>query len=137
MVYIYLTLFIERCIVLVNMGVQDAQNMAQALLREHKLDAWSFKFDGATRRFGYCDYRNRVISVSKPLSKLNTEERVKNTILHEIAHVLTPGANHTLRWKLAALKIGCDGEARYNGKAVVLPPTKFRYKYEAVCEKCG
>src|SRR4051794_21638203 len=108
MAYIYLTVLDDRCIISVIMRVQDAQNMAHTLLKQHALETWSFTFDTATRRFGYCDFRSRVISLSKPLTQLNAEERVKNTLLHEIAHALTPGANHTKMWKIRAMAIGCD-----------------------------
>ena len=49
---------------------------------------WKFKFDNAKRRFGCCYYSTKTISLSKSMANLNPNE-IKNTILHEIAHILT------------------------------------------------
>lgn len=100
-------------------------------MKEHGI-TYHFQFDNATRRFGYCDLTDRLISLSKPLVELNSEERVRNTILHEIAHALAPrGSGHDWQWKIIATKIGCDARRTYDKNLVNSPPPK----YKAVCER--
>jgi hypothetical protein len=74
---------------------------------------WKFAFDRAKTRAGQCDYTHKVISLSEyyvsesyvPLAD------IRNTILHEIAHVLAgDAAGHGREWKKKALEIGCDGQ---------------------------
>ncbi len=92
------------------MNLDDARALAEAWIEQHGLHGWRFTFDRAVRRFGQCDYLRRTISLSAALTELNDEHRVENTILHEIAHALTPGANHGPEWKRVAASIGCDAQ---------------------------
>ena len=71
------------------MDLQHARQLAIDLIEAHGLaPRWKFAFDRAIRRFGNCDYTRRRITLSAPLTLLNDEEKVKDTILHEIAHAL-------------------------------------------------
>ena len=117
------------------MNLFQAQNLAIDLMRKHNLleQGWRFQFDNAKRRFGVCKYRPKIIGLSKELTLLNDENRVKNTILHEIAHALTPGHNHDNVWKRKAIEIGCDGNRCYSSKVVATPESK----YVAVCKGCN
>jgi predicted SprT family Zn-dependent metalloprotease len=68
------------------------------------------------------------------LVELNTEARIENTILHEIAHALVGcGHGHDLTWKRMALAIGCDGNRCYSEKNTQV----VRGNLEAICPKCG
>jgi len=118
------------------MKLQDAKNLAIELMDKHGLleNRWHFQFDNAKRRFGRCSFRLQVISLSKHLVELNDEARVKNTILHEIAHALVgarQGHNHV--WRRKAIEIGCDGERCYSSDEVEKPESK----YIAECSGCG
>lgn len=44
---------------------------------------------------------------------------VRDTILHEIAHAITPGAGHIQLWKDTAISIGCSGERYYNCEGTI------------------
>ena len=114
------------------MNLQEAKDLAISLMEEHGLiDArWYFRFDNAKRRFGVCNYTYKRISLSTALTELNDIEKVKDTILHEIAHALV-GFNHghDWVWKQKALEIGCNGDRCYSSDEVVTTSAK----YEAVC----
>ena len=79
------------------MDIRKAEILALTLIEKHlsndKFD-WQFKFDNSKRRFGQCVYGRKyglpyhMIKLSKPLVALNSEEQVRDTILHEIAHAL-------------------------------------------------
>jgi predicted SprT family Zn-dependent metalloprotease len=117
------------------MDLSKAETLAKELIKQHGLNeaGWIFKFDNAKRRFGSCRYRSRIITLSKHLTELNDENRIRNTILHEIAHALTPGHGHNWIWKAKALEIGCDGDRCYSGKVVSTPESK----YIAICKGCN
>jgi predicted SprT family Zn-dependent metalloprotease len=104
----------------------EAANLAKSLMRQHGLvDAgWSFKFDHARRRFGSCAPTLKRITLSRPLTFLNTEAEVRDTILHEIAHALTPGDGHGRKWKAACVRIGAKPQRCYTDQQVVAPPRR-------------
>ncbi len=106
----------------------QAEIMAYAmnLLSEHRLYAWSFKFDNHKRRFGVCNYREQYIGVSWAVAQLNKDADIIDTIRHEIAHALTPGADHTRRWKLAAMACGARPET-CAAKHVIQVPGRWQY----------
>jgi predicted SprT family Zn-dependent metalloprotease len=118
------------------MELFKAQELANILMSKHDLTAkgWRFEFDTAKRRFGCCNHRYRKITLSKALVQVNTEERVKNTILHEIAHALVGcGHGHDWVWRNKAIEIGCDGKRCYTSENTTIPESK----YIAVCKSCG
>ena len=118
------------------MDLRHAHLLANNLMVKHGLisKGWSFSFDNAKRRFGVCRYRTKRISLSKHLVELNSEARVTNTILHEIAHALVgPGCGHGAIWKQVAINIGCNGERCYSSHDTVTPQPN----YQAVCGTCG
>jgi predicted SprT family Zn-dependent metalloprotease len=115
------------------MTLEGARKLAQELMRLHKLPPqWSFAFDRSKVRFGKCNYGKQQISLSRHLVELNSEEEVRDTILHEIAHALAPrGAGHGPVWQSLALSIGCNGQRCY-GQQVVRPAPKHR----GTCPSC-
>jgi predicted SprT family Zn-dependent metalloprotease len=116
------------------MNLTSAHLTAFELMKKHGLVAmgWTFKFDNAKSRFGVCRYRSRVIGLSAPLTLLNDEAQVVDTILHEIAHALTPRHHHDAVWRAKAIEIGCNGERCYSSADVNTP----KGSYEAVCPCC-
>jgi predicted SprT family Zn-dependent metalloprotease len=115
------------------MKLNDAESLALDLMGKHGLHDWQFKFDNALRRFGLCKTRIRVISLSKRLVELNEEPRVRDCILHEIAHALAPkDETHGSEWKRIAKSIGCDGKRCYDPD-VVTPPSRW----VGTCPACG
>ena len=75
-------------------------------MARHGLGDWTFQFDRAKRRFGACNYTTRTISLSRTLTRLNDDAAVRETLLHEIAHALTPGAGHGPAWQVKCLEFG-------------------------------
>ncbi len=110
-----------------------AQQLAKNLMLKHNLTSWTFVFDNSVRRFGQCCYTARTIKLSKHLTALNDEATVKDTILHEIAHALTPGAHHGWAWKRKCIEIGAKPERCYTSENTVTP----KLRYVAECQGCG
>ncbi len=117
------------------MDLALAKRLAIKLMTEHGLieKGWSFDFDNSKRGFGYCNYRLTTIGLSKPLTMLNDEVQVRDTILHEIAHALVGGYNnHNHIWKAKAIEIGCNGKLFYGDEV-----KKPKSKYILLCNTCG
>lgn len=116
------------------MDIKRAHKIATDLLNYY-VSSYTFGFDKAQRRFGYCVSRDNhaFLSFSKTLTELNSEEQFIDTVLHEIAHALTPKAHHGREWKHVAIAIGCNGSRCYSGE-VVQAPAKFVGKCP-VCPK--
>ena len=117
------------------MDLNKAQELANLLMVKHGIavQGWRFQFDNARRRFGCCMYRSKRITLSKYLTQLNDENTVRNTILHEIAHALTPRHHQDWVWKAKAREIGCTGDRCYSSKSVATPESR----YIAICSGCN
>src|SRR2546421_7680141 len=104
------------------MHLSDARTLATELMQKHGLAEWRFRFDHAGRRFGSCRTSQKLITLSRPLTILNSSDQVRDTILHEIAHALTPGDGHGERWRAMCQQIGAAAIRCYDDDAVVSPP---------------
>ena len=91
----------------------DAWALARALMDEHGLQEWNFRFDRARRRAGSCVHATRTITLSGTLTQLYSEADVRGVILHEIAHALVgPAHRHDAVWKAQARALGVSDRAR-------------------------
>lgn len=112
-----------------------AMDLAKDLMLKHGIThkGWVFDWDLAMRRFGFCSYREKKVSLSWELVKKNPEEQVKDTILHEIAHALVgPRHGHDGVWRAMCTQIGATPERCYNSQVArpELPLIRF-------CTNCG
>lgn len=116
------------------MKLNEAKDLAIKLMTKHGIieQGWSFEFDNAKRRFGCCKYRSKRITLSVYLTELNLVDKVKDTILHEIAHALCPRQGHNQVWKRKAIEIGCSGNRCYNSAEV----ETVKGNYVATCSGC-
>jgi predicted SprT family Zn-dependent metalloprotease len=91
--------------------LRDAFAMAEYLLEVHGLEGWEVVYDNAKRRAGICRYADQVIGLSAPLTAVHSEDDVRDTILHEIAHALVGARHgHDETWRRTAVAIGSSGE---------------------------
>jgi predicted SprT family Zn-dependent metalloprotease len=114
-------------------NLDDARALAHDLMRRHGVGDWTFAFDRAKRRLGCCHYGSRSITLSAPLTRLNDTGVIRDTLLHEIAHALTPGAGHGPSWKRAAAALGAAPRPCASAADVALPPAP----YTLLCDGCG
>jgi predicted SprT family Zn-dependent metalloprotease len=119
------------------MDTTTATKMVVDLFEEFGLmeigNKWQFRWDNSKSRFGCCRHQYRQISLSKPLTLLNTEAEVSDVIRHEIAHALA-GANagHGAAWKRQCMITGARPSRCYSEK-VVTPQARWRVE----CPSCG
>ena len=98
------------------MTLTDIQAFAEAKLLEHNLTDWQFKFGKSKRALGVCKRSTKVIEFSKHWIEVLEDDEIKDTILHEIAHALTPeDKGHGNAWKAACRRIGARPERVHRG----------------------
>lgn len=116
------------------MTLQDAMWMAEDLIEEWLPgQGWRLRFDNAKRRCGICRPMKKEIGLSRHYVRLNNEAEVRDTILHEIAHALTPRHGHDRVWKAACRKVGARPVRCADSAKVAMPAAPW----QATCADCG
>src|ERR1700722_17497176 len=77
---------------------------ARRLMDLHGLKEWEFGINSNVRRTGVCYYPRKTapgrIELSAHFVERNTEEEIRDTLLHEIAHAIVgPGHGHDAAWR--------------------------------------
>ena len=91
------------------------KTLARDLMDVHGLKEWSIRLNNAKMTAGQCNCIKKEITLSRHLAT-QEEARIRNTILHEIAHALVGAeAGHGPIWRKKAIEIGCDGKRCYEG----------------------
>lgn len=113
-------------------SLKDTQTIAETLLEAHGLaqQGWRFVFDNAKTRGGQCRHHDQVISMSRNLVTLWTEDQVREVMIHEIAHALVgPGQGHGRVWAAKMRELGAVPSSTHNFETV-------RGRYAAYCDSC-
>jgi len=105
----------------------DALRQARALMHLHGLEGWTVKLDNAKARYGQCCHDTKQISLSRYLTAVRTEAEVYNTVLHEIAHALTPRHRHDAVWQRKFIALGGDGKTHSDLKPEARASLPYRY----------
>ncbi len=100
------------------------------LLSDNGLYHWKCKLSKSKTSWGHCDFRRSTIYLSKYLLEFGCHEEILQTILHEIAHALTPSdRDHGAEWFATARNLGYSG---YRNAERVLP---FKHKFIGHCNQ--
>ncbi len=139
------------------MDLKKAKELCLELMDKHGLTKeknWRFGWINSQSTAGCCSYKiNRgeysplflhlpkypeggKIQLSKFITSIHTEEKVRDTILHEIAHGLTKGHDHDYVWQRKAIEIGCNGQRYYHECEELAEAKKAVAKYIGVCPLC-
>lgn len=103
------------------MNIQDAEKIARELMAKHLDDSWTLAFNSKLTALGQCNYTQKKILLSKPLTEVNNEQILREVVLHEIAHALTPSwAGHNSVWKEKCIEIGGTGKKYGNREAYII-----------------
>ncbi|PPI25087.1 SprT-like domain-containing protein [Rathayibacter sp. AY1B5] len=95
--------------------LDDVARWADALIEEHLDPSWSFALDHARTRGGACHWTRRRITVSRHLAARWSDEEVRQTLLHEVAHALAgPDAGHGPQWGRIAGRLGYTGSRTHS-----------------------
>ena len=111
--------------------------MARTLMTEYGVGRLEFAFDGGKRRLGAMHSMRvngqvipKKITLSRHYTVLLPEDEIRDVILHEIAHALTPGHNHNAVFMAACRKVGAR-PAR-----CAMPSASPEHSIEGWCPKC-
>lgn len=118
------------------MQTSQAIALAKQLLNEHGYGYVPIRLTRTKVQLGRVSWkRDRSIhymGLSAHHIMLNDEDEIRETILHEIAHMIAgPKVNHGTAWKLAAKRIGAKPERC--SSVAVCPPGR----YKAICQQCN
>lgn len=125
------------------MTIYQAISLAKSLIRKYpELGGWGVTTNRRKRAFGVCNYTYRRIELSEFLIPHMTDEAIKDTIIHEIAHALTRGHNHDHVWRRKCIELGGDGrrvggDEKYKGGAETRKELDKTAKYTFTCPVCG
>ena len=87
----------------------EIQELALELMSLHGLieNGWSFSWCKRKTCWGLCNYTKKSIQLSSFLFTPDVKyQSVKETIIHEIAHALTPFHGHDWVWQMKCREIG-------------------------------
>ena len=118
--------------------LNEVKILSTKMMKLHGIDDWSFIIEEKKCPMGHADYRNRLISLSKWHVVFSDMAEIRNTILHEIAHVLdylSRGySSHDKIWK--KLFISIDGNGKRCGNISYDVEKKLK-KWIYICPNCG
>lgn len=91
----------------------EATQFCREQLNKHGLKEWSIRLnqDINSGFLGLCSYKDKCIILSAHHIDTHPEPDVKDTILHEVAHALTPFCAHNETWRAKAIELGCSPTA--------------------------
>lgn len=110
------------------MDYNSAVALALKLIDEYNIN-YELEIDNKKSAAGTCTWKKKVIKLSKPFIEAMNEAEVKDVILHEIAHALTPYKGHSHEWKRKAIEIGCSGKRTCS--------IGIKGKYNFKCPNCN
>lgn len=94
------------------MNETEVIHLGNSLLKEHNLEDWIIDISKTQSCIGQCFYHEKTIKFSKFFLD-NSEEKIKNIILHEIAHALVgPQHGHNRVFKNKCYEIGTEASSR-------------------------
>lgn len=109
------------------MNLIEANQQATALLRLHGLtdQGWRIQWENTRGRAGVCHYNTRTIAFSRIVFRHLDDALALNTVLHEIAHALTPGHQHDAVWAAKHREIGGNGKRSIDDQTIARAAAKW------------
>jgi predicted SprT family Zn-dependent metalloprotease len=114
-------------------NTQTRLDWIRTLLTEYNLDGWSIDIRKLKNYWGYCNYRKKTITLADRLLKFGSDDSFMDTVIHEIAHALTPvDKGHGVEWQTKTASMG--GNPSRTGSHPEVPNT---YLWRGECSGCG
>jgi len=85
--------------------LQEIESFARELVNEYLPD-YTFKIVDSKQFLGQCSYTKKEIRLERKHALKSSEASVLDTILHEIAHGLTPYNGHNKKWQAKCIEVG-------------------------------
>lgn len=116
------------------MELEAAKQMCLDAMAKWSCDGWEFAWMNSDRTLGQVRrYRGKQeLRLSRNFVRLNTEDAVRDTILHEIAHIKAGlKAGHGIAWKMWCRTVGCRPE-----RCAALSDVVVAHSFEVACGVC-
>jgi predicted SprT family Zn-dependent metalloprotease len=110
----------------------EAEVLAKQLISDY-VPAYRFAWNSFKSVNGRCVYAERTIYLSRHLTEIRTEQAVKTTIMHEIAHAMHPGKGHGPVWKAQMRAFGLPDSRCSDDQ----PDRSSISNWRAQCRNCG
>lgn len=112
--------------------------LATELLKSEGLyqNGWRVTLTRAKRGAGNCNYRYKLIGLSKYVIPSMTDESADDTVTHEIAHAIAGhSAGHGWEWQKVHRRLGGNGQRTYNDSSFIdgKKPEVLKPKYVGTC----
>ncbi len=114
------------------MKLFDAEILAKELISQYA-PTYQLGWNNLKTINGRCVYARKTIELSRHLTPLRTEQAVRQTIIHEICHALTPGNGHGRLWAAKMNSFGYLAD-RCSSDPV---DTSSISNWKACCNYCG
>lgn len=86
---------------------EQAVKSCRAVMDSNGLNDWHIRLTTDIKApYGLCSYVDKCIILNAHSIDTHPDNEITDTILHEVAHALTPGAAHNDVWKVQAIKLG-------------------------------
>ncbi|AWY05219.1 SprT-like protease [Gordonia phage Margaret] len=115
-----------------HMTPEQCFQIARQMLDDHGFQSWSVRLDNATKRAGGCSYGGRYLTFSRKLMGVRSYDDTRMTIIHELAHALTPGHHHDAVWRAKDIELGGRGTRCFDASEALQQLGKF----VATCSAC-
>lgn len=121
---------------MMGMNKQEFKKLAQDYIEKYiPGHNYIFKYNKGYRRVGYCNIKDKIISVSEVLLEQAGFDEAMDTLLHEIAHAIAyekyNSYGHTQAWRNICCEIGAKPERVKEG---LILKKKIRHVYQ--CPSC-
>lgn len=103
------------------MSLLDIESFARGEMESHLSYDWKFVWSDTKSTIGTCFFKKKEIHLSYRWAEVLPFGEIRDTILHEIAHVIAgPAAKHGPEWKMVARRLGCRPQATAKFSADIL-----------------
>ena len=91
------------------MDRKEAAEITRKALDQYGLKHWKVMIttNSMNSYLGLCVHKDKTIIINAHHCDMHPDFEVRNTILHEVAHALTPGHSHDNVWADKAKELGC------------------------------
>jgi SprT protein len=121
----------------------EFEKLTRDLMAEHLDDSWTFAWNDAINRLGFCSHEKHLLSFSRhAFADGVSYVAAHNTITHELAHAMLPETeHHGAAWKAQHIALGGDANMYVGGRGGTFSPVlaeanKAQRKFLGRCPGC-
>jgi len=93
------------------MELEKAEKLVKELMEKHDVGkAWRFVWINKKAYYGECNKKMKEIRLSRKFVEINNQERVRDVILHEIAHAKCRKRGHNKYFYAWCKRLGAKPE---------------------------